>query len=233
MPNPTAWIPRDARVWDVLVREAAALGIDPIIAAEVIFSESHWNPSVKNPHANYAGLNGMGNDELAPFGLNIDTWRSMSADAQLPIIFRFWKARQKVVPIMFQSAAHLYAANFLPARVKSNTSDVDYPLTHKGDPDRFYENNALLDTQGHDFISIRDMGNTLQNKEARNPVDWSFITQQIANAEDRARGLLPATPPGLPSASLAGGLGGGSNAVAPLALAGIVWFLSSRRQRRP
>jgi len=231
MPNPTGWIPRNERVWDVLVREAQAVGINPTIAAEVIFFESHWNAAVKNMSgADYSGLNQMGRPELAGLGLTPEQWRSMGADQQLPFIFQFWKQRSKSVPIMWRSAAHLYAANFLPARVHSNTDDVDYPLTRAGEG--FYESNAVLDAQKHGFISIRDLGMMLQRKEENNPVDWGFISDQIARAMGRA-GVSPSPSGGTFRVATDTADGGGSNTVVPLlVVGGLLWSLWPKSPRR-
>ncbi len=179
--------PITPRAFQILTNDAVALGVNPHDWALLIYSESTWNPRAKNA-AGYYGLNQIGPNELRAVGWTggVDAWLATSIEGQLPYVTRFFRSKITGIPgaIAGASAGHMYAANFLPARVRplpgssiasgrttATADDIDYPLTVRGEGHNFYEQNAVFDADGKGTITIRDMGNTLRRRMAQNPND--------------------------------------------------------------
>ena len=172
----------------LLVRLARRAGADPHDWAAVIYEESVWNPHRANAGgAKYYGLNQMGVDEARASGWRgafPSGWLVLDAIEQLPYVAAFFVAKARTVgPVTFASAAHLLAANFLPARVHGRAApeDVDYPLCRAGEvdlegkPTRFYESNRSYDHSGKGFITIRDLAVTLEHVRQWNPRDTAAL----------------------------------------------------------
>jgi hypothetical protein len=115
----------------------------------------------------------MGTAELAAFGLTPDEWLGMSLESQLPYVFRFWAEKQAATHgEALVDAAHLLAANLLPARERP-TSSTDYALTTKGEA--YYDWNPQLDVNGDGQITIDDLAAWLTKTEARGGDDWASL----------------------------------------------------------
>lgn len=150
---------------DALVREFMAEGLEPRVAFDVMFGESGFRASRRNASgASYGGLNQMGKDELASFGLTLDQWLTMSAADQIPVVRRFWHQRREALAaskgaamreIMYRDAPHLYAANFWPAGMQP-VDATDYPLLTRSSAPGSYAANAMLDRNGDGEITIDD-----------------------------------------------------------------------------
>lgn len=208
--------------FDALVREARAVGANPYDWALVLYEESGWDPARRNASgAKFYGLNQMGIAELAAQGLTVDQWLAMPAEAQIPHVARFWQAKRKAYgPLIYASAHHLLAYNYLPARVKHHLSpdEIDYPLTSAGDVDghdangkpySFYSRNIAYDPPPrHGYTSIRDLKNFLANIVRQNPRDMATLRAGLDAAHARA-GINPADPPVDP---LGGGVAGNAGA---------------------
>lgn len=237
--------PLSDAAFDALVREARGVGAWPFDWALVLYEESNWDSHRRNASgAHYYGLNQMGEAELRAFGLTPEAWLASEAEQQIPYIARFWQQKRRAYgPLIYASAAHLLAYNFLPARVKhsADAGEIDYALTSAGDvdyrdkatgqPHSFYEANRVYDpAPSHGFISIRDLGSYLARLARNNPRDMATLRAGIDAASARA-GIDPLTPPvdplvatipevvitGDPEASR-----GGSGKMGPLLLFGLV-----------
>jgi hypothetical protein len=206
--------PISARAFQLLTNDAVAIGANPHDWALLIYSESTWSPAAKNA-AGYYGLNQIGINELRAVGWvgGVDAWLAQSIEGQLPYVTRFFRSKVTGVPgaISAASAGHMYAANFLPGRVKAKAdpSDVDYPLCVRGETSsngkktNFYEQNAVFDADGKGTITIRDMSNTLRRRMVQNPndtrtllagVNAALATLGINSPDRRGPTLLDPSP---------------------------------------
>jgi hypothetical protein len=198
--------------FDLLVASARDQGANPLDWATVLYEESGWNPALKNGSgAPYYGLNQMGVDELHSVGFTGAIpagWLALSAEEQLPFVAKFWAQKKAAIgEVIYASAAHLLAANFLPGRMQARGSqdpaNIDYPLTSKGDvdfhakdgtPHSFYDANAIYDLAHRGVISIRSLGEYLARLQTNNPHDTAALQAGVAGALARS-GIEPGPTP--------------------------------------
>ena len=197
-------IPPSSNAFRILVQDATMVGANAHDWALLIYEESDWNPHIKNGSgAPYYGLNQMGVGEMRGVGFtgSVDQWLALTVEGQLPYATKFFTSKIRAVgPVVLASAAHMLAANFLPARVKgsADASDVDYALCLRGEGNNFYEANKAYDAAGKGTITIRDLGNFLRRKQTGNPRDTALLTSGV-NAALASFGIRGRAPPRSPT----------------------------------
>jgi len=240
--------------FDMLVALAASQAppTDPVGVAMLFFIESGgWDPANPGPPGALppvAGLNQMNTPNLTDLGLTRAQWLTMTASAQLPVIFRFWQGLAKdynggAFPA---DGAHLLALNMAPGAYKvagasSNSSAV---IAGKAGPyASVYGGNAYYDPDATGTVTVNSIAKryALVDAETGTPAAarWAQIKQGIAAAQARraAAAASGVAMLGGSSPSLGGGsrppgsttrppAGGGGLFALALAL-GFVWLRAS------
>jgi hypothetical protein len=191
--------PPSPEAFAILAQEALAVGANPHDWAIIIYEESTWDSHRKNGSgAPYYGLNQAGVNEIRGMGFGEHladkdipaAWLALTIEQQLPYVCSFFKKKVHVCgDVTLASAAHMLAANFLPARMgkargRLDPHDIDYPLCEKGEGTHFYESNAIYDPTHTGKISIRDLALFLNNLQHANPHDTAILRGGIVAAMD-------------------------------------------------
>lgn len=186
------------------------------VALVVMFCESGFRAWRRNGSgAPYYGLNQMGRAELEVMGLTPLQWMSMPAEKQVPYVARFWLGKSaRFGDWMWELPEHLYACNFLPARVAPGMAR-DRALTSKGERDwrdkagvwhSYYESNQgldlvaeLLGPDGHGHydvgqdgaIDLEDFAAWIRKRKAEEARRWGELEARLEEAIARTRTTQP------------------------------------------
>jgi len=162
------WTDDDFRAF---VAMSQRLRMNPADLLIVLYSESGLRPDARNPRSRSLppiaiGLNQIVHSTARSMGMSDAQWNNLlnlSVAYQLPIVERYFNGLQWVrAGNTFHSAAQVYLANFAPAKLSLGT-DPDIVLYTRGKDGQSYELNKGLDHGNKGFITLRDMGITVQN----------------------------------------------------------------------
>lgn len=141
----------------------------------VLKAESAVSPLAKNASSGCAGMNQICPTRAADplsglkavgFNGTSDEYRSLSAEAQLPFVRRWFNtAAQGQFPAL-TNMGRLYLLNFAPAHVGK---PADFPLFVRGRDGNAYEFNKGLDREGKGFITPNDTDRFVHASLANNP----------------------------------------------------------------
>lgn len=189
--NPNAAKGLPDSFWIKFVEMSNRLGAKPEDLAQVIYSESGFDPHATNVQEGRIiakGLNQLVEKTAKILGMTDQEWRSYEnspAEAQLKYVEKFFKNVGQATGQhgKWKSATQLYVANFAPKYVRqaANPNTVLYSAQEHKEQ---YEKNKGLDRDKKGTITAGDLERTVQGKKLPD-----FIKQAI----DRAKTGLPSS----------------------------------------
>jgi hypothetical protein len=164
----------------VFVAGCNAIGASPLEVAELLLSESGFDPSARNS-IGCVGLNQLCSSSYGIFSSDytVDQYVQLTVSEQLPYVFAYWQNWLTQYGLGSISARDLYWLNFLPATYVPNSSD-DYVISSKGDP--YYSSNTGLDMDGNGQITAGDLQARLDAMPAQYPNLWPYLELSICEA---------------------------------------------------
>lgn len=183
--------PRDILGWTLddyqsLVDLATHQGTPPDWPAAVLYSESDFNPRVKNPSTGFQGLIQFSTDNLRAFGLSpaqIDKFTKLTPAQQMKYVDRYFTAWRPATG--WESRAQMYQSTFMPGTLKWKGSAPDAVLAKKGQPE--YDLNTVLDRDKSGTITVSDLEQRIAERLEQPGSQWLAILAGI----DAAGGVLP------------------------------------------
>lgn len=195
--NPGAAKQLPETFWTKFVEMSSRLGANPEHLAQVIYSESGFDPHATNEQNGRViakGLNQLVEKTAKRLGMTDPEWRNyqnVPAEEQLKYVEKFFKTVGKATGQdgKWVSATQLYVANFAPKYVRqaSNPNTVLYTQQENKDA---YEKNKGLDRDKKGHITAGDLAKSVQNKKLPD-----FIKQAL----DKARGMSYVSSVGKPA----------------------------------
>lgn len=194
--NPNAAKQLPESFWVKFVEMSNRLGADPEHLAQVINSESAFDPHATNEQDGRIiakGLNQLVEKTAKRLGMSDQEWRNyenLPAEEQLKYVEKFFKTvgRATGQDGNWTSATQLYVANFAPKYVRqaSNPNTVLYSQQENKEQ---YEKNKGLDRDKKGHITAGDLAKSVSKKLP------DFIKQAI----DRAKGMSHVSLVGRPA----------------------------------
>jgi hypothetical protein len=187
--------------------------------------ESGVRASSRNS-AGYGGLIGLNGKYLGSLhfpGTLLD-FTSLSAEAQLPIVERFYESISGFLAppggapdfSLLDSPEALYAWNYLPAYVRRLTAERPIFATRANDPNGFYRDNAILDRDGDGVIDLADLRAWVALRQREGGARWIEVRRRLYEAA----GTAPEDPSKLGGVATVVGVLGASALAAYQVIAG-------------
>jgi hypothetical protein len=164
----------------VFVAGCEALGASPLEVAELLMSESSFNPGTRNS-IGCVGLNQLCSSSYGFFtsDYSVDQYTQLTVGEQLPYVFSYWQHWLSQYGLGSISARDLYWLNFLPATYVPNSPD-SYVISSQGDA--YYGSNSGLDMNGDGQITAGDLQAKLDSMPDAQPDLWGYLENEICFA---------------------------------------------------
>lgn len=172
--------------WDKFVVMSQRLGARPEDLAQVINSESGFDPHATNVQDGKIiakGLNQLVWKTAKALGMTPEEWNSYEntpAEQQLRYVEKFFKSVGKATGAdgKWDSATQLYVANFAPKYVRqaTNPNTILYSQNENADA---YNKNKGLDRNKKGHITVGDLAKSVHSKKLP-----EFIVQALAKAKN-------------------------------------------------
>lgn len=153
------------RMADDYRAKGAKIVAEDILA--VLNAESGIFPGAKNKLSSCAGMNQIcGKLSAVGFGGTLNDYLSLSAEAQLPFVRRFFDGVINGRHASLTNMGKLYLLNFNPGNLQRPDDFHLYDRATGGDSYKF--NAAALDPEGKGFIAVSDMDKFVKRSTAAN-----------------------------------------------------------------
>lgn len=187
--DPSAALKLSNDFWVKFVQMSNRLGAKPEDLAQVIYSESGFDPhatNVQDGRVIAKGLNQLVEKTAKALGMSDQEWKryeNFPAEEQLKYVEKFFKSvgRATGVDGKWSSATQLYVANFAPKYVRQ-ASNPNAILYSKQQNEEAYDKNKGLDRDKKGHITAGDLARSVQSRKLPD-----FIKEAIA----KVKGVQP------------------------------------------
>lgn len=219
--HPSVWFVDEigfpSTFYDLLLNGAEDGHFEPEWLLGMMCSESGLNPKAYNKHGGAAGLSQLMPSVLRNLGWvpgNIDfeacggVFQNLPAERQIPWTLKYFEMwRKHALIVRWQSRAHMYLCNFLPALLSGGMAP-DRILVRHGAPcalsglmsqariDLIYEQNRGLDQERKGYITPGDLEASIEHATRCVKPKYDVALASLA----KAKGAREPTDPEIPSA---------------------------------